>query len=145
MPQGDEGEDREHVADTADLGDTAARATAERDVDVADDPAVKAAVPAAPEGECGVVVRHAADDVLGRIDTVDQGPEAEEAPWDKEFEPDDVQVEEGKHAELEGRVGAPVWGGLGDRDHVGVVEEKFHAKEGEQETDPVESCAAGTQ
>ena len=85
MPQRDEGEHREHVGDAANArllcAAAAALRAAQRYVDVADDPAVVGAVPGAPEGEGAVVVRHAADDVLGRIDAVEQGPEAEETPW----------------------------------------------------------------
>lgn len=107
MPEGDEGEDDEEVEDLAGCGGergcglrgvSTSSATTERDVDVADDPAVEGAVPGAPEGEAGVVVGDAADHVLWGIDAVDEGPEAEEAPGDEKLEPDDVQVEEAEHA-----------------------------------------------
>ena len=87
-------------------------AAAEGNVDVADDPAVVGAVPAAPEGKGRVVVRHAADHVLWWVDAVHKGPETEEAPGDEELEPDDVEVEEGQHAELEGGEDGPVWSRL---------------------------------
>lgn len=99
MPEGDEGEDDEKVEDALDFGfeaaaggavrvaivgvvGGAAAAAAERDVEVADDPAVEGTVPGAPEGEGGVVVGYAAGHVLWRIDPVYQCPETEEAPGD---------------------------------------------------------------
>jgi len=80
-------------------------------------------VPAAPERERGVVVADAADHVLWRVDAVEERPQAEEAPGEQQFEPDDVQVEVAQHAELEGRVGAPDGVGFADGDGVEVVED----------------------
>ena len=94
MPERDKGEDGDKVDNAVQARGTRA---AEGDVDVAGDPAVKGAVPGAPEGEGRVVVRHAAEHVLGRVDVVDQRPEAEEAPGDQQLQPDDVQVEVGQH------------------------------------------------
>ena len=79
VPERDEREDE-------DGGEDAVARAAERDVDVARDPEVVGPVPGAPEAERGVVVRHAADHVLWRVDPVGQCPEAEEAPWDEELE-----------------------------------------------------------
>ena len=79
-------------------------------------------MPAAPEGEGGIVVRHAADHVFGRVDAVDEGPPAEEAPGEEEFEPDMVQVEVAEHGELGGGVGVPLRGGFGDGDDVDEVD-----------------------
>ena len=132
MPERDEREDQQHRQDaTCSLHRGArrlARGFLQRDVDVADDPAVEGAVPGTPEGEGGVVVGHAADHVLGRVDGVEEGPEAEETPWDEEFEPDDVEVEVGEHGELEGGVVGGPWAGVvggggcfGDGDGVGGV------------------------
>lgn len=124
MPQRDEGEDGEEVADGPEAAPAAGGgAAAQRDVDVAHDPAVEGAVPAAPEGEGGVVVAHAADHVLGRVGAVEQGPQPEEAPRQQQLQPDDVQIEVAEHAELEGRVERP--GGLrfGDRDGVDEVQD----------------------
>lgn len=113
MPDGDEAEDGEDVEDGAEAADSAAAgAAAEGDVEIADGPAVEGAVPAAPEGEGGVVVGHAPDHVLGRVDAVGEGPEAEEAPGEEELEPDDVEVEVAEHGELEGRVQVPFWVGF---------------------------------
>lgn len=120
VPQCDEGEDGGEVCHGADF---AAAAAAERDVDVARHPAVEAAVPAAPEGQRGIVVADAAHHVLRRVDAVEEGPEAEEAPGEEEFEPYDVQVEVAQHAELEGRVGAPGGVGFADGDGVEVVQD----------------------
>jgi len=78
MPQGHEREDCEQIHDSPDL---AAGVAAHGNVDIAHDPAVEAAVPAAPESERAVAVGDAADHVFWRVDAVDQGPEAEEAPW----------------------------------------------------------------
>ena len=108
VPQGDEREDGKHVEDAAELARAAARTAAQGDVDVAHDPSVVAAVPGAPERQRRVIVAHAAHDVLGGIDAVDERPEPEEAPGDEQLEPDDVQVEVAEHAQFEGRVGRPV-------------------------------------
>ena len=108
VPEGDKGEDDEHVADRSRCGPGSgfwpAAAAAEGHVDVAHGPAVEAAMPAAPEGEDRVVVRRAADHVFGRVDAVEQRPEAEEAPGEEELEPDVVETEITDHAELEGGV-----------------------------------------
>lgn len=128
MPEGDKGEDNEEVKDAASFGGdstttTTSTAAARWDVEVADDPAVKGAVPGTPECEGGVIIRDAAGHVLGWIDAVYQGPETEEAPRDQEFEPDDVEVEVGHHAELGGGVEGPVWEGFRDGHDVDVVED----------------------
>ena len=52
-----------------------------------------------------------------------------------------MEVEEGEHGELDGRVGGPVGVGFGDRDDVDGVQEEFHAEEGEEEADGVEGCS----
>ena len=92
MPQRHEREDGKHVQDRSRSSPSALRrrrapaaAAAEGDVYVANDPAVEATVPTAPEGEGGVVVGHAADHVLRGIDAVDEGPEAEEAPREQQL------------------------------------------------------------
>jgi hypothetical protein len=149
VPDRDKGEDGQGVGDTADPGPcalirsaaAAAAAATDRHVDVPDDPAVEAAVPAPPEREGRVVVAHAPDHVLRGVDAVEQGPEPEEAEGDEELEPDDVQVEVAEHAELEGRVRVPVGGGGADGDRVDVVEHEFHAEEHQQESDGVEGGA----
>lgn len=164
VPQRDEGEDDEGVDEGTEFGQpfisasasasasaffyaslqasASGAATTHGNVDVADDPAVEGAVPAAPEGDDGVIVAHAADDVFGRVDAVEEGPEAEEAEGDEQLQPDDVQVEVAEHAELEGRVAVPVGGGGADGDGVDVVEEAFHAEEEEEEAEGVEAGAA---
>ena len=111
-------------------------------------------MPGAPEGRGGVVVGHAANDILRRVDGVDERPEAEEAPGDEEFEPDNLKVEVGEHGKLEGGVvGGPGTqvGFIGrrfrDSDDVGCVLEELHAEKGEEEANGVErspvSCDGG--
>ena len=56
--------------------------SAVREIRSPDNPEVIAAVPRPPETQSGVVVRHAADHVFGRVDPVREGPQAEEAPGD---------------------------------------------------------------
>lgn len=98
-------------------------------------------MPAAPESEGGVVVRHAADHILGGVDAVEERPEAEEAPGDEEFEPDDMEVEIAQHAELEGGIGLPIGLGFEDSDGVDVVEDQLHGEETDEEADAVEGGA----
>lgn len=64
-------------------------------------------MPATPKADGGDYIRHAANDILGRVDLVDEGPETEESPGDEEFEPDEVEVEVANHGELEGSVAGP--------------------------------------
>lgn len=81
MPQRDEREDGQVIEDGSRDAEAAADARPpHRNVQVADHPFVEAAVPAAPEGDGGRVVGDAADHVLRRVDAVQQGPAAEEAP-----------------------------------------------------------------
>lgn len=102
MPDGHKseyGEDIEYSADFCPRGCCeAAGGAPERDVDVAHDPAVEAAMPAAPEGLRRIVVAHAADHVFWWVDAVEQSPEAEESPREQQFEPDMVEVEVAEHA-----------------------------------------------
>ena len=72
MPQGYKCKDSKHIANTSDLRDTSSSTATERNIDVTDDPSVERAVPAAPEGEGGIVVRHAAHHILRGINTVDK-------------------------------------------------------------------------
>ena len=67
MPKRDEREDQDAG------GCEAARAT-ERDVEVSYDPEVVRTMPCTPETECRVVICHAADHVLGRVDPVCECP-----------------------------------------------------------------------
>ena len=105
MPECNESEDSKHVGNPPDLACPATSSSSQRNVDITNDPPVEAPMPGSPERQCGVIVGHTSDDVLGWVNAVDQGPEAEETPWKEELEPDDVQVEVGEHAELEGCVG----------------------------------------
>ena len=115
--------------------------------DVPDDPEVVAPVPAPPEPEGRIVVRHAADHVFGGVDTVHECPEAEEAPGDEELfykseinfftksrrrsdylEPDNDEVPEADHGDLGGG-GADPSAGIFDGDDVHEVEDEFHDEE----------------
>jgi len=98
-------------------------------------------MPAAPEGEGRVVIRHAAHHVFGRVDPVQESPEAEEAPGEEEFEPDEVEVEVSKHAELERGISFPIGLSFEDSDGVDVVEDKFHGEKANEEADAVEGGA----
>lgn len=152
MPEGHEGEDGEDVENATGSGEEAGRggwvgclgwalAAAEWNVEVPYDPAVERAVPASPEGEGGVIVGHAADHVLGRVDAVDECPETEEAPWDQQFQPDDVEVEEGQHAQLAGAVHGPIRGCFGDCHGVDVVQDELHAEKSEEEPEAVKKSS----
>lgn len=77
-------------------------------------------MPGAPEELGAVVVAGAADHVLGGVDAVDERPEAEHAPGEEKFQPDDVELEEGEETELGGGVAAPV--GVDEADDADVVE-----------------------
>lgn len=145
MPQGHESKYGQRIRHPTNLPDALPRPPTDRDVDVPNDPTIEAAVPSPPEREGGVIIAHAADDVFGGVDAVEEGPEAEEAEWNQELEPDDMEVEVTEHAELEGGVGVPGGGGGADGDGVDVVEEDFHAKEEEEEANCVEEGAVGGQ
>ena len=47
---------------------------AQRNVDIAHNPEIERAVPRAPESKGRVVVRHATDHVLGRVQSVNKRP-----------------------------------------------------------------------
>lgn len=101
MPQRDKSKDSQKVHNRSDSRKLTSRTAAtEGNVDVPHDPAIQGTMPATPESEGGVVVAHAADHVLWRIDAIEQRPEAKEAPGDEELEPDDVEVEVAEHTEL---------------------------------------------
>ena len=90
-----------------------------------------------------VVVGHTADHVLGGIDPVEEGPEAEEAPGEEEFQPYVFEVEEAEHGELGGGVEGEVGAGVEDGDHVHEVDHDFHGEEADGEAEGVEGGAAG--
>ncbi|KFY26099.1 hypothetical protein V493_04265 [Pseudogymnoascus sp. VKM F-4281 (FW-2241)] len=117
--------------------------SAEGHVHVAHDPLVEGAVPGAPESECGEAVGDAADHVLGRVDAVEEGPEAEESPGEQQLQPHDVKVEERHDGELLGAVVRPGGVGFGDGDAVVEVQDELHAEEGEEEADAVFDGAGG--
>lgn len=110
---------------------------AERDIDIAECPSVKGAVPGAPEGQGAVVVAHAPQHVLGRVDAVHQGPEAEETPGDQQLQPDDMQLKEREQSNLRGRVRRPVRASVGDGVGIVEVQHELHGEEHEQAADSV--------
>jgi len=63
-----------------DAGSCEAPRPTKRDVQVPYDPEVVRAVPCAPETKRRVVICHAADHVLGRVQPVCECPQAEETP-----------------------------------------------------------------
>mgnify|MGYP003723536821 CR=1 FL=1 len=67
MPQSDKSEHQQRSRNCA-LG------ASDRHVDVAYDPEIVRAMPGTPEAECAVIVGHAADHVLWRVDAVSDGP-----------------------------------------------------------------------
>lgn len=88
VPERDEREYRQIIQNASCDAKAAAHAGApERNVEVADQPFVEAAVPGAPEGDGGGVVGDAADHVLRRVDAVHERPEAEQPPWEQQFQP----------------------------------------------------------
>lgn len=102
--------------------------SAQRHVHIAHNPHVVALMPRAPEPERRVVIRHTPDHVLRGLDPVGHGPQAEEPPDDHELEPDQHQVEEADHADLQDWVVVPSFS-LADRHHVHVVARELHGEE----------------
>lgn len=100
-------------------------------------------MPGAPEADGGEAVGDAADHVLGGVDAVEEGPEAEKSPGEQQLQPHDVEVEERHDGELLGAVVRPDGVGFGDGDAVVEVQDEFHAEEGEEEADAVFEGARG--
>lgn len=73
------------------------RCTAEGDINIPDGPTIIRSMPSAPEADCRIVVAHATQHILRRVHSVEETPQPEEAPWDEELEPDDVQVKVADH------------------------------------------------
>ncbi|KAJ8112196.1 hypothetical protein OPT61_g5387 [Boeremia exigua] len=125
VPYGDEREDSKIISDRPRLPPGPGDCTAtQRNVQIPQRPLIKRAVPAAPKLHHRVVIAHAAHHVLGRVDAVQQRPEAEEAPGDQQLEPDVLEVEEAQHAELGGGhddEADGVQGGAAAGDTVGAV------------------------
>ena len=71
MPERHKRKDSQEIGDAS---NSPAFPTAEWDVDVPHDPAVKAAMPSSPESLCGVVIAHTSDHILWRIDAIDECP-----------------------------------------------------------------------
>ena len=133
MPDSDECKHGEVVGYRPDFPPEARhRAASQRDVQVPQAPLVEAAMPASPKVHNAVIVAHAADHVLWRINAVEESPEAEESPGNEELEPDVFEVEESQHAELGRRVDRPVWFGMENGNHVHVMDHDLH---GEQDND----------
>lgn len=79
-------------------------------------------MPRAPECQGRGIIRHATQHVFHGIDIIRERPEPEEAPWNHEFEPNDVEVEVSNHGELEGSVVGEGAVGRGFRDGDNVDE-----------------------
>ena len=142
MPKGDKCEDQQIRDDRFDRGLPAAeRRATQRDVNVPDEPAVVRAMPGTPKQLRAVVVAHASNHVLWRVNAIHQGPETEHAPGKQQLQPDDVKVEEGQKTELSGSVVAPNGGRLANRSNIVVMQDKLHGKENKQEPDAVSNCA----
>lgn len=139
MPQSDECEDGEEVCHRPEFPDPA---TSQWNVNVSRDPLVETPMPAPPECKCRVVVAHTANHVFGRIDPIEEGPETKEAPGKQKLEPDDVQIEVAKHAELERTVCRPVRFGMANGNGIEVVQAKFHGEKTNDEANGVgnDSC-----
>lgn len=75
-------------------------------------------MPGAPKELRAVVIAHASDHVLWRVNSVYQGPQAEHAPGKKQLQPDDVKVEEGQEAELGSGIVAPNGGCFANRANI---------------------------
>lgn len=99
--------------------------TPQRDIDVPNDPQIETLMPTPPESERRIIIGNATDHILGGFDAVEKGPETEEAPDDEEFKPDEDEVEESNHGNLQDSVVVPGLG-FGDCDHVHVVVDEFH-------------------
>ncbi len=53
-------------------------------------PEVVASVPASPKSKSGIVVGHATNHILGRIDTINKSPQSEESPRYQKLVKEDV-------------------------------------------------------
>ena len=84
MPKCHKGENNQEIDYSSCLAPPAARpwtaASSKRDIDVTNNPAIETPVPSTPEGEGRVVVRHATNHVLRRVDAIHEGPQPEESP-----------------------------------------------------------------
>lgn len=101
-------------------------------------------MPPTPKIHDGVVVRHASDHVLGRVNAIHQRPETEKAPWDEKLEPNVLQVEETQHTKLGWCVLGPIGSGMEDGDHVHVMNHDFHGEQDNNETNKVEGGSLGS-
>lgn len=116
MPEGNKGENEEICNDGFGRRCPAAeRRTTERYVNIADEPAVIRAMPGAPKELRAVVIAHASNHVLRRVNAIHQRPKAEHAPGKKKLQPDDVKVEEGQETELGSGIVAPNGGCFANR------------------------------
>ena len=127
MPNSDESEDSEIIRYSSQLPrDTSSRTPTKRNINISNNPAIETTMPTTPEGSDTVIIAHTTDHVFGGIDTIEEGPEAEEAPGEEEFQPDVLEVVVAEASEFRGGVGGPVWLGFEDGDHVEVMNHDFH-------------------
>ncbi|KAH3667420.1 hypothetical protein OGAPHI_003069 [Ogataea philodendri] len=94
-------------------------------VHVSDDPLIVRAVPGTPELHRGVVVVHASNHIFRGVDAVAQGPESKQSPWNQQLEPNNIQIEQTNHRDLEWRVSVPGFG-LGNSNNIDIVENELH-------------------
>lgn len=66
--------------------------------------------------------------------------QSEETPWDKQLQPDGVQIEISKHGKLVGSIRGQGRRTFDDRYCVRVMQDQFHTKEGDEEAQAVEKC-----
>lgn len=142
VPKGNKRENEEVCDDRSSRRyPTAERRTTERYVNIADEPAVIRAVPGAPKELRAVVVAHASDHVLWRVDSIHQRPKAEHAPGKKQLQPDDVKVEERQETELGSGIVAPNRGCFANRADIVKVQDELHGEKHKQESNAVSNGA----
>lgn len=141
MPECDKCEYGQEITNTANL---ALSTATNGNVYVSDNPAVETSVPSAPEGKSRVIVTHAANHILRRIDAICKRPQSEKAPGNQQLQPDNMEVKVAEHTELHGRIHFPSWLCLTDGDCVEEVEAELHGKYADEETKTVHQSALGS-
>lgn len=135
MPQSDKREDDQEVCNDTNL---TLSLSAKRNINVAQKPTIKAAMPGTPKGGGRIVVAHASDHVLRRIDAVKKTPKTEETPGNEQLQPDMMKVKVSKHAQLHRTILAPVGVRVADCDGVKEVLHHFHCQKTDEEAQGVQ-------